>query len=99
MRYGLGGHTPGSDAFPGQGGTADTGGAGATSGLRARNLGNIGFFGQHDPGLLGPSNSRDVDHSIALFATHEHGKARAYYTPEMIDQALSGKGSTTAIGP
>ena len=41
--------------------------------MRARNLGNIGYFHQHMAGLIGPSNSRDVDHSIALFATQEDG--------------------------
>jgi hypothetical protein len=48
-------------------------GAGATAGMRARNLGNIGWFGQKGPGILGPSNSRDVDHSIALFRSQEDG--------------------------
>jgi len=56
-------------------GTATTESAGAdfTAGMRARNLGNIGYFGQHETGLVGPSNSRDVDHSIAMYATQEDG--------------------------
>ncbi len=53
--------------------TTQDSGAGFTSGMRARNLGNIGYFGQHEPGLVGPSNSHDVDHSIALYASQEDG--------------------------
>ena len=154
-------------------GTAENAGPGFTSGMRARNLGNIGYFGQHEPGLVGPSNSRDVDHSIAMYATQEdgiraaarlalrkyqggmrdtasliagpkgwtpgalgpgasvniaramgltnrddlhldqpdmmhkflrglatqeHGKAGSYYTDKMIDDALAGRGATTATG-
>ena len=63
----------GADAYTGTGGTAENAGPGFTSGMRARNLGNIGYFGQHEPGLVGPSNSRDVDHSIAMYATQEDG--------------------------
>lgn len=44
-----------------------------TAGMRNNNLGNIGFFGQHTAGLIGPSNARDVDHSIARFDTQESG--------------------------
>lgn len=44
-----------------------------TAGMRNNNLGNIGFFGQHMAGLIGPSNARDVDHSIARFDTQESG--------------------------
>ena len=45
-----------------------------TAGMRQNNLGNLGFFpGMHYSGLLGPSNARDVDHSIAKFATQEDG--------------------------
>ena len=53
--------------------TTEDGGPGFTSGMKARNLGNIGYFGQHETGLVGPSNSRDVDHSIAMYATQEDG--------------------------
>lgn len=42
--------------------------------MRQNNLGNLGFFrGMHYAGLLGASNARDVDHSIAKFATQEAG--------------------------
>lgn len=44
-----------------------------TAGMRNNNLGNIGWFGQHMAGLLGPSNAHDVDHSIGRFATQEDG--------------------------
>ncbi len=45
-----------------------------TAGMRQNNLGNIGFFpGMHYAGLLGPSNARDVDHSIAKFADQDAG--------------------------
>lgn len=44
-----------------------------TAGMRQNNMGNIGFFGQHMAGLIGPSNAHDVDHSIAKFATQEDG--------------------------
>ncbi len=44
-----------------------------TAGMKNNNLGNIGFFGQHTAGLIGPSNARDVDHSIAKFDTQESG--------------------------
>ncbi len=160
---------------PGDGtSTTDNSGPNFTSGMRARNLGNIGYFGQKSPGLIGPSNSRDVDHSIALYATQEdgiraaaslalrkymsgmkstssliagpkgwtpgalgpgasvniaramglsnqddlhldnpdmmrkflhglavqeHGKAGTYYTPEMIDRALSGKSTPRPASP
>ena len=63
----------GEDPYTGTGGTAENAGPGFTSGMRARNLGNIGYFGQHEAGLVGPSNSRDVDHSIAMYATQEDG--------------------------
>ncbi len=78
MRYGPTGHSRAGGANPYSGGA----GAGSfvppigdhlTAGMRNNNLGNIGFFGQHTPGLIGPSNSRDVDHSIAKFATQEDG--------------------------
>ncbi len=59
---------------PGDGtATTQDSGPGFTAGMRARNLGNIGYFGQHTPGLIGPSNAHDVDHSIGLFATQEDG--------------------------
>jgi len=44
-----------------------------TAGMRNNNLGNIGYFGQHTAGLIGPSNARDVDHSIAKFDTQDSG--------------------------
>ena len=44
-----------------------------TAGMRQNNLGNIGFFGQHMAGLIGPSIAHDVDHSIAKFATQDDG--------------------------
>ncbi len=44
-----------------------------TAGMRNNNLGNIGYFGQHTAGLIGPSNARDVDHPIAKFDTQESG--------------------------
>ncbi len=53
--------------------TADNAGPGFTAGMKARNLGNIGYFGQHDAGLVGPSNAHDVDHPIAMYATQEDG--------------------------
>lgn len=78
LRYGRQG-SGGSNAFGATIGSGDgtqttqAEGAGFTAGMRARNLGNIGYFGQKTPGLVGPSNSRDVDHSIAMFATQEDG--------------------------
>ena len=77
MRYGGAGHSPGQDSYTvptdERAGTTQDNGAGFTAGMRARNLGNIGYFGQHTPGLVGPSNAHDVDHSIGLFATQEDG--------------------------
>ena len=89
--------------------TTDNAGPGFTAGMRARNLGNIGYFHQKDAGLIGPSNSRDVDHSIALFATQEDGIRAAArlalhkYQSGMRDTAalIAGKGGWTpgALGP
>ena len=99
----------GSDTYTGTGGTAENAGPGFTSGMRARNLGNIGFFGQHEAGLVGPSNSRDVDHSIAMYATQEDGIRAAArlalrkYQGGMRDTAslIAGRGGWTpgALGP
>ena len=98
-----------SDPYTGTGGTAENAGPGFTSGMRARNLGNIGFFGQHEAGLVGPSNSRDVDHSIAMYATQEDGIRAAArlalrkYQGGMRDTAslIAGRGGWTpgALGP
>ena len=77
--------------------------------MRARNLGNIGYFHQHEAALIGPSNSRDVDHSIALFATEEDGIRAAArlalhkHQGGMRDTAalIAGRGGWTlgAVGP
>jgi len=57
----------------GAGAFVATAGDHLTAGMRNNNLGNIGYFGQHTAGLIGPSNARDVDHSIAKFDTQESG--------------------------
>ena len=110
--YGVG--TGGSYAIGGGDGSGTTqdSGSGFTSGMRARNLGNIGYFrGMHAGvnGLVGPSNSRDVDHSIALYATQEDGIRAAArlalkkYESGMRNTAslIAGKGGWTpgALGP
>ena len=82
----------GGGIYVGSGGTAEAAGAGFTAGMRARNLGNIGYFHQHTAGLIGPSNSRDVDHSIALFGTQEDGIRAAANLA--LHKYLSGRHST-----
>jgi len=82
-------------------GTATTESAGPdfTAGMRARNLGNIGYFGQHEAGLVGPSNSRDVDHSIAMYATQEDGiRAAARLALRKYDSGMRSTASLIA-GP
>lgn len=73
---GLGGGSGGSNPYAGGSGAGafvPPVGDHLTAGMRNNNLGNIGFFGQHMAGLIGPSNARDVDHSIARFDTQDSG--------------------------